>query len=317
MCAGLCQQGSPSMRATAVCVVLTMLVVGFAPRSAHACSFFGKAILSSLPETGAVDVPTDIAPIIRGYWDPTSLEWESEAGTPVEFDLRSSPGIRAPEGRVAEFVPRAPLQPNTRYVIRAFMMGDGNLEPNIERLEFTTGEDVASDDPLVQPSIAPTILTGYESGCISAAAIGCIAVGDTALLLEIDDPSGKLLARDVVTGDVTAHITKNPGCVRAFRRSASGKLSEATEICGQALSTRPIRRDDLDFLTCTFGRPRASDAGTGDAGEPETDNERFDCSVARPAITGNSVVGGLLLLVVATLQVRRVRRVRSRPRSLH
>jgi hypothetical protein len=301
------------MRSTAIWAVLGVLLA-FPPRTAHACSWPGKAILSSLPHPGDVDVATDVAPIIRGYWEKSSVKWEAEDGTPVEFDLTSHVGVSMMEGEVAELVPRAPLQPNTRYVIRAWPMGGGNLDPDLERLEFKTGSEPASTEGLMPPSLELTVLTDFVSGCISAAAIGCMNAGDSSILVEIDDPNGNLLMRDVVTGDVTAHIPKAAGCGRAWTRSASGQLSEVTELCGSARSARKFRMGDLDGFGCALDRSPDAQPGASDAGIVEDhDDSGFGCSAARPA--GGSGGFSALLVFAALSVVRRGRRGSRRIRG--
>lgn len=296
------------MRITASYAVLTLLLA-LTPRSALACSWAGGAILSSLPHPGDLDVPIDVAPIIRGYWDQSSVKWEAEDGTPVEFNLTRHVGASATGGEVAELVPVTPLQPNTRYVVSAWPMGGGNLDPDLSRLEFKTGSASADSDSLRAPTLEPTILTDFVSGCISAAAIGCMSLGSRSLLLEVDDTKGNLLLRDVVTGEVTVHIPKNPGCIRAWTRSASGKLSDVTELCGSALSKRPIRNGDLDFLTCSLGTSPVEEADPRDGGPSARDGEDdsgFGCMAVRPAGGGGGLCG--LLLIAALSVMRRIRR---------
>jgi hypothetical protein len=302
------------MRTTAIWAVLGMLLA-FLPRTAHACSWPGSAITSSLPHPGDVEVATDVAPIIRGYWEKNSVKWEAEDGTPVEFDLTSHAGVSMMEGEVAELVPRTPLQPNTRYVIRALPMGGGNLDPDTERLEFKTGSEPASTERLMPPSLELKVLTGFVSGCISAAAIGCMNAGDSSILVEIDDPNGHLLMRDVVTGDVAAHIPKAAGCGRAWTRSASGRLSDVTELCGSARSTRTFRMGDLDGFGCTLDRSPEEQASASDAGvEPDHDDDSgFGCSAVRPA--GGSGGFSALLVLAAMSVVRRARRGSRRIRG--
>lgn len=309
------------MRAVFVAFI-AVCAIGLAPGSAQACSIFGKAILSSLPGHGELDVATDVAPVLRGYFIPGSIEWRSADGRSVEFELTTHKAARETQGQVAELTPHEALEPNTRYVIRARMEGLAETE----QLEFVTGEKPASSEPLATPDLKPLILTEFLSGCVGAAAIGCIETGAADTLIEVVDSSGTVSVRDVVSGDVTVHIPRsklrndpnNPSCLRAYTRSPSGRLSPAQELCGDALAKRPIRKGDIDFLTCTFGAPIRRDGGPDDAGEHEDEDyggglARFGCAAVAPrhSGTGPGSFGFAISIALAGI-ARRVRRGQRR-----
>lgn len=89
--------------------------------------------------------------------------------------------------------------------------------------------------------------------CTSEPALSCIAAGDSSVLLEVSDAAGNLLVRDVVTGDVQISINR-PRCIRTATRSASGQLSERSELCGSELPARDARKGEFDRIqNCVHG----------------------------------------------------------------
>lgn len=222
-------------------ISLAGLMTAALPGSASACSWLGQAIKSSLPASGASDVPIDVAPIIRGHGDPNVLRWETQEGEPIEFDVKVGPSADFTEGTAAELVPRGVLRPNTTYVIRAPASEFGSEE---QRVVFTTGVATADAELSTVPSLAATVLKRGPSQCTSHNTASCISAGEQHILLEILDASGNELVRDVVAGDVLTSAT-DPHCIRASIRSASGRLSAATELCGEELRIRRAG-DELD-----------------------------------------------------------------------
>jgi hypothetical protein len=249
------------MRAQATLAGFSLaLITSWMPAHAHACSWLARAISSSLPASGAVDVPLDVAPVIRGHGQPGALVWETLDGIKVEFDwVDLGRSASFTEGNALELVPRTHLQPHATYVIRARLDGAGALE---ERITFTTGQTVADNGALARPSLAASVLTIAPSMCTSATEISCIAAGEAPVLLEISDAMGNSLVGDVVTGDLFTYIS-GPSCIRISTRSASGQLSEATELCGSALPIRAARSGELDGThPCERGAFQPNEQGT-------------------------------------------------------
>lgn len=227
-----------------------------APSSALACTALARTFVSSLPVSGSQGVPLDVAPVVRGHWEPDSLVWEAEDGARVPFDLISGPQQQF-VGRIAELVPREPLRPNARYFIRARLFGMQ------ESIVFTTGDAMAEAVTDFPPQVAVSVLDGIRSSCVSGDSMICASVGQTASLLEVLATDGTLLLRDVIEGDVFTYVTA-PGCVRLSARSASGKLSAPRVLCDDQLPTRPVRDETLGFHECRDGEFRLRDGGGPD-----------------------------------------------------
>jgi len=322
------------------------LIAGAVPAPASACSWLAEAIKSSLPTSGASDVPIDVAPIIRGHGDPNSLRWETRAGEPVPFDVKLGPSADFTEETTAELVPRGPLRPNTAYVIHARLASEFRSEEGEERLEFTTGVGTADADFSRPPALAATVLKTAPSQCTSHTTAGCIFAGDGQHLLEILDARGNALVRDVVAGDVLTYVTE-PSCIRVSTRSASGRLSAATQLCGAELElgrandeldgTHPCRGGGFHPAGPTTRKPAAAmadasvtpDAGTATssvfdadlssataaeasteeaatAAEASTEEQESGCTLA----SGRSASGAmapLWLLLAASLLASRAR----------
>jgi hypothetical protein len=278
-----------------VWIALTIVAGEVVASRAHACSWVGSAIASSLPEAGASDVPTDVAPIIRGYWQRETVVWETLEGDPVEFDLVSGPSARFMHGEAAELRPRAALAPLTRYVIRAKSLF---VEPGSEdRVEFMTGAQAAPVRALAAPVLEATFLTQAGNGCAPGSFVSCISTGVSMSLIEVRSAHGKVLIRDVIAGDHGVWPIERPGCVRAQTRDAAGRLSVASELCEPELASRPARQGEAGWMPlCEHGELRApsvaetSDAGPGDAGG--SDAYVFGsglCSVAGPGSGASSL----------------------------
>lgn len=317
-------------------VSMAGLMTAAVPAPATACSWLAEAIKSSLPASGASDVPIDVAPIIRGHGDPTLLRWETQAGEPVEFDVRVGQSASFTEGTTAELVPRAQLRPNTAYVVHARLTPDYGSEE--ERLEFTTGVATADAGLSAAPSLAATVLNTEPGMCTSDNTASCIFGGHTQLLLEVLDADGKELVRDVVAGDVLTYVT-DPHCIRVSTRSASGRVSAATELCGAELKigrarneldgTHPCRGGGFSPAGPAAGKPVPStleasqtvpDAGTAassasaadlsaaTAADANGEHEESGCTLA----SGRNVTGGTsalsLLLAASVLASGRKRR---------
>jgi hypothetical protein len=229
------------MLQAAVWITLFILAGVAVTPPAHACSWAGVAIASSLPEAGATDVPTDIAPIIRGYWQRDSVVWETLDGDPVAFDLISGPSAAFTHGEAAELTPRAPLEPHTRYLIRA---KSPHVEPGPdERLEFTTGAHATKPRRLSAPLLEATVITEAANGCAPGSVVSCISTGVAMSLIEVRGTDGTLLIRDVIAGDHGVWPIERPGCVRPFTRDAAAW--QRCELADVARWTEPDPRISL------------------------------------------------------------------------
>jgi hypothetical protein len=260
-----------------------LLCLLHAPSSALACTWLAKTFTSSLPANGAQGVPIDVAPVIRGSWEPESVVWEAEDGTRVPFDLVSGPSQQF-VGRIAELVPRETLRPMARYFIRANVL----LGSMPESIEFTTGDASADEVPKQPPQVAVSVLNGIDSSCVSGDSVVCASVGQTTALLEVLGVDGTLLLRDVIDGNVFTYVTA-PGCVRISARSASGELSAPRELCDAALATRPVRDELLGFHECRDGEFRPRDGSRTSGGD---DASVTATSTSQQAATGAGDVVG-------------------------
>jgi MYXO-CTERM domain-containing protein len=211
------------------------------------------------------------------------------------------------QGEAAELTPRAPLEPHTRYVIRA---KSPHVEPAPdERLEFTTGAEATKPRRLSAPSLEATVLTKAANGCAPGSFLSCISTGMAMSLIEVRGTDGTLLIRDVIAGDHGVWPIERPGCVRAFTRDAAGRLSEASELCEPELASRPARQGERGGLTlrCEQGQFRPAPEELSDAGvtDASTAHARVidsgSCSTSGPGSAAGSLtwLAGLGLVLAA------------------
>jgi len=112
-------------------LLLVVVVVGVASRPAQGCSYIPTLRSRTiLPAAGTTDFPTDgaLRVLLRGLW-PEGLRELAE----THYRLRDSSGELVPlritrDGAMISLQPRAPLRPNTQYVLEyAFVYRDGRL----------------------------------------------------------------------------------------------------------------------------------------------------------------------------------------------
>jgi MYXO-CTERM domain-containing protein len=246
-------------------IALTLsFAVGLA--SARACTCV-PSLTSSL--SGAVDVPLDVAPILRGYVSGP-IQWTAQDGSEVAFDERSGAAPRQCPGPDRELRPRALLAPNTAYSIRAKLNNDDDAE-----ITFTTGASRVSELPLPKPTLSVTLVHRriYDS-CVSEVN-GCLAVGAAQTEVTVFDPRGNELNWFMVQGELNwEKIGNEVGCIEARTRNAAGQRSEPLRLCGAELAVREPFKSDYEnsYLRCTGGRipslldPDAAVAWPSDAG---------------------------------------------------
>ena len=241
------------------------------PTPADACSCAPNAIWQSTPGDGATDVPIDIAPVIQGYFEGKTLSLTSEAGTDIAFELTVGGETGACTGHSGELKLEAPLEPNTRYVLRAVSeVSDGEAT----EISFTTGSTRVPEVALTAPAFRATFLTGtpFYDSC-SSGVHGCIGIDevDTQVELTFRHASG-LPGIRLVGEDTQVSLGQVPECLEARTRDAAGRRSAATILCGKELNQREATEADFqDFsLACDDGVIHPS-APTTDAGAPASD----------------------------------------------
>jgi hypothetical protein len=276
---------------------------------ASACSCAALAIGRATPADGSTHVPIDVAPLIEGYFDPTTVTWEKADGTPVEFELSHGLGHQGCQGSVGELVAKAPLEPNTTYVIRA-----NGLDTVGYDTVFVTGDATVPKVALRAPEIMASFIEGnlIGSSCFGELR-GCAhidAEGDFELVLR--DERDEVLVRTLMKGKTDTEIEtlyeKPPTCVEVRQRDAAGRHSAVSRLCRDELVVRAARATDFtDYeLNCKHGvigvpdgHPDDStpaDGGLEDRGDTADDGS---CSAAGELRGSTSWSLGLALLWLA------------------
>jgi uncharacterized protein (TIGR03382 family) len=266
-----------------------VLWVSSSPSRAHACSCVAEAIGRSEPADGAVDVPIDIAPVVHGWLDPTTIVFEREDGTPVEFALRTGPGLNPCEGVTGELVPESPLAANSRYVIRASppVEDEGSSE-----VWFTTGEATVPEIPLAAPEVAVSFVRGnlIVAGCVSDVR-GCLTVtgADHAELRATRGDGEQIWTFVRGTVVLNSLLDGAPDCIEVRARDAAGRRSAASTLCADDFAIRDTVESDYDEgeLRCSDGvvgdrdvEPTGTfDGGAGDDTSRDASVESRDASV--------------------------------------
>ena len=231
--------------------VLLSCTAAMLPARAHACSCSPAPIYHSQPADGSKNVPRDIAPVIEGPFDPSTVTLEDEHGAKLTFTLDVGPRLGC-LGGWAELRPRQPLAATTRYTVRVGALYPDALaaDERVASISFTTGSDELADRSLERPRLtAASILRGApDCGGVPtiAACIGGLeeqAPTDLELIARRGD---KILLRitSLIQGDGSYGLEEQPDCIELRRRAADGRRSEPTTICGAALLARDYRESD-------------------------------------------------------------------------
>jgi hypothetical protein len=226
-----------------------------APARVHACSCDARPIARSEPGDGAIGVTVDIAPILGGWFDPQTVAFEHEDGTPVAFDLRTGVGLDLCDRLTGELVPATALAANSRYLIRASAPEQG--EGGSTEVSFTTGAERVAESPLSAPSVAVSFVRGnlIVDSCTSDVR-GCLTVtGADHAELRLTR-GGREQNWTFVRGTVELNtLTEAPECIEVRARDAAGRRSAVTALCGGDVSIRETRESDYEGyeLRCENG----------------------------------------------------------------
>jgi hypothetical protein len=300
--------------------IACMLPIGLLARADIArASCVGGIIQSASPEDGASDVPVEVAPFIKGFIDPGSVELRTEAGALVPIQVRSGRSSNECAGLTVEILPDTLLQPDTSYVISATRDTEIVGERGPEFTRFTTGKGSVGQVELLPPTLRASVTVGnpYIIGNWSDVS-ACVYIGEAEQAeLIARGKDGEELVRTFETGEVwLIWLSEVPECIEARARDAAGNLSEPARICGEQLSVRDASLSDYDTDN-EAGEPNwlcengligtgksngvdagEAEAGGADAGEAEAGGYHSTdsgCSVG--AHPGGSPPAGVWLLV--------------------
>jgi hypothetical protein len=295
-------------------VVLGFGIAGLAalaPARAHACSCAPEPILSSRPVDGATAVPIDIAPLIVGPFDPDTVTFEREDGTPVAFELRVGKAEDLCSGSNGELVPSAALEPDTVYVIRAERFDEEMLASTVR---IRTGQELVPELPLQAPRVEASFIRGNPilDSC-GGEVRGCLALAGAEHFELTVKQAEQELVRTFVSGSAAQiySLLVEPDCIEVRARDLAGRRSAATILCGDELHVRDGRRSDFtdEGLRCqdgVIGDPEPADAGHART-EVELSPGRAGCAVARRP--GDAPAAALLWPLLALLLRRWPRRL--------
>lgn len=292
------------MRNLMIWVLPPLLAAGLlVPERAAACSCVATPIYRSDPVDEATDVPLNQAIMVEGVFDGSTLRLEDAEGTPVDFELNAGPWPGCP-GSSADVLPKTPLVPNTRYVVRVDALFPGSLEPSTpSSISFTTGSSMLPDPALEPPRGAASVVhTGPEAMCGRAHTVyTCLDVEDAGGLELIVRKGDDVLMRTttLVQDDGLYALESVPDCVELRRRSRTGKRSEPRLICGDALGARPwVATDSGQFgvIACregVIGRGEATREGDEPLPPPDVDRAPGAAGASAPPAAGAAArVGG-------------------------
>jgi hypothetical protein len=265
----------------ALCAFATSTIA--LPRTTHACSCAPNVSLVS-PFDGAQAVPLDIAPLLRGHFDESSLQWKAADGTDVPFAARTGSTPGACFGAITELIPSQPLAAATSYVLRVEPR-NGASEPARE-FRFTTGAANVPQAVLPDPTLTITLVRGravYDS-CVELVH-GCFAVGPHDTELTFLGAGDQLLSWMLVQAEAVIERGAHPDtvCVEARTRDRAGRRSAAVRRCGAELGLRADRISDYDNyrLRCRDGRiVEAPASDVPDASVAALPTVRTDASAA-------------------------------------
>lgn len=225
-----------------IALLSAALVVLLAPRRAAACSCLGTPIHHSDPKDGASDVALNQALFVEGVFKPSTVRLEEEGGKPVAFELNAGPWPGCP-GTSADVLPKLPLAPNTRYVLRVEPLYPAAVSPGESAsIHFTTGAAMLPDEALDAPRGAASVLFDAPQAMCgdSNTVYVCLGLADADDVELIMRRGREVLLRTttLVQDDAAYAIKQMPDCVELRRRSKTGKRSEPTTICDDALHAR-------------------------------------------------------------------------------
>lgn len=245
------------MLATAVCTVAVV------PEQVLACECSPAPLYSTIPKSGSVDVPLDIAPVLEGPFDPSSLSFNDEAGAAVEFTLALGPQVGC-LGGWAEVLPKQRLAPHMRYTIKvnALYADSVSSDQHVASLSFTTGESELPDEPLDRPHLsAASVMRGApDCGGVPTimACLGRVKPAEPSRVELLMRRGDEILMRTThfIQSDSAFGLKNVPDCIELRRRAVDGRRSEPATICGDALPVSDFTPRDENangWVTCRDG----------------------------------------------------------------
>jgi hypothetical protein len=195
------------------------------------------------PADGARDVPLNKALALDGVFLPASVRLEDESGNAVDFELNAGPWPGG-HGTSADVLPKAPLQPNTRYTLHVDALYATEGEPaESTSVRFTTGTEMLPDPTLEPPTgTAAVVFGGPKDMCGDGEVYACLGVDeakpdDLELILRRGDDV-LMRTTSLVLDDALYGVSDVPDCVELRRRAPTGKRSAPLRICGETLAAR-------------------------------------------------------------------------------
>jgi len=249
------------------------------PQRAAACSCLPTPIHASEPDDGERDVALNQAIFIEGVFRADSARLEDESGRVVELERNAGPSPGCP-GTSADLIPKSPLAPNTRYVVRVEPLFPRSVSPDQpSSLSFTTGTEMLPEVSLEPPHATASVLfDGPGAMCGGSKVYTCLGIHDPDDVELIARRGDEVLLRTttLVRNDALYGLADVPDCVELRRRARTGRRSAPVTICGDALHARKwVASDSVQqVVQCRDGMigasgaqaPGASEADPGRAG---------------------------------------------------
>ena len=323
--------------------MFSLLVLGmslaWAPARALACTCLPKPIHRSSPKADAVDVALNQALALEGVFVPGSITLEDANGASVEFLLNEGPWPGC-QGVSADVLPKAPLKPNTRYVLRVKPRYPDALSKSEapDSISFTTGTKSLPDDQALAPptGTASVLRNGPPTMCGGQTVFMCLGIDDPTDVELIIRRGDEILLRTttLVLNDGLYATDQVPDCVELRRRSGTGRRSEPLEICGDALGIRAHRDSDSvqQVVQCRGGvigreveespkvapdagrpivsepAPSTPDAGATSEDEPASERHARACSAGAMGAGSSYSIAWLWMVVLILRRTKPAKR---------
>ena len=283
-------------------LAVAMCTITGVPAQVWACSCNPEPLYSTIPKTGAAGVPLDIAPVLEGPFDASSLSFADESGKAVEFTLALGPQVGC-MGGWAEVLPKQRLAPNTRYTLKVSALYPESLsrDHRVASLSFTTGDSELPDEPLARPTLSAASVMRGAPDCggvpVVMACLGRVKPAEPSHVELLMRRGSDILLRTThfIQSDVAFGLKEVPDCIELRRRAIDGRRSEPATICGDALPVSdftPADKNSNGWVTCKDGLiGAAADSGATHADAMPADQDAgFEADAAAPIAGGDASV---------------------------
>ena len=217
-----------------------------ADSTAHACSCASPRIVSSVPEDGQTEVPTNTVLWINGPWDGT-FTLTAEDGPQAKLDVREV-GVHtsACGGKLWELIPTRPLAPNTAYTLQVTLEED---PVGVDEIRFTTGPSPLEEGPAALTKAELTLaVSTHTSSCGDDLKL-CIrtdAEADAMVLVTPAKPEHAFRVGYFWGAEGQMTVYDRTDCYVLRTRTRIGTVGDSIEVCNVPAVSTDASPYDLD-----------------------------------------------------------------------